>query len=685
MRLTLALVFVLQLFSLVLAQPLPGNSDEEAYPEIVRVSYVQGEVKLSTGRKGSPDLGTRWVAAEVNLPIQEGATLATEQGRAEVEFEDGSVIYLAEHSVLQFMGLTSSPRGTSSDVGLLTGTATIAQESDGHDKFTLETAHNAIHSDEAFTLRVESGLNGARFRVVDGSLAASEGTKSVLLKAGDAFECLDGVMYQVEEPEDQPNIKAWDEWVSAQRATRDADIAKGLKESGLSAPIPGLVDLVRDGTFTDCPPYGRCWIPNGEEYAGSLQTGAEDAKRQAGQATSTPQNTQSSPIARNAPVAGQGNRNGRQAGQAPSLSYSRYQWIDYRDFDCPFIFGGRMLVARTPKNPRGTVVWTSPAKLVGSGWWATCHAGRWASPEQRQPRRFFRKPHHKGVSPPPPRKVFWVVGPKSRNGSFLRVRTAEGVGFIPRHPLDVNGKPPLNARNGILVFHEEKGQLIAKTVEWKSFAIDNYQPGGYRENRMKGMPRVPRPVIEAKLLEDGTKPNFIESLARDEKGQFAIHYDYKTRSFVANLGMTDSRGHTWTVPIAHLNPVSGSYSNPHPDSGGRTFTGRGESRGGASGGSGWHVSHGNSGVGKGFWNALRGDSRGSSGASGSSHSSSSGSGSGGTGGGGSHGSSGGGGGGGSGSHSSSSGGGGWSGGGGGGGGVSTSAPASAPSGGGRPH
>jgi hypothetical protein len=64
-------------------------------------------------RKGSPDLGKDWIEAGVNLPIEEGATLATEEGRSQVEFENGSVAYQAEHSVLQFKGLKSNSQGTS--------------------------------------------------------------------------------------------------------------------------------------------------------------------------------------------------------------------------------------------------------------------------------------------------------------------------------------------------------------------------------------------------------------------------------------------------------------------------------------------------------------------------------------------------------------------------------------------
>ena len=35
-----------------------------------------------------------------------------------------------------------------------------------------------------------------------------------------------------------------------------------LKASGLTSPLPGLIDLYEEGTFFPCAPYGTCWQPN---------------------------------------------------------------------------------------------------------------------------------------------------------------------------------------------------------------------------------------------------------------------------------------------------------------------------------------------------------------------------------------------------------------------------------------
>ncbi len=172
MRFTQSLVWLAMLCGATVVEgQTPATAAATSRPQAVRVSYVQGEVKVSTGTAGQPDLSTKWVAAGVNFPIVKGATLATENGRAEVEFENGSMAYLAEHSVLQFLKLKSDPQGTTSLIRLLTGRATFELESNGHDVFEIGSSAAMFRMKEKTALRVESALDGALFRVVEGTIA----------------------------------------------------------------------------------------------------------------------------------------------------------------------------------------------------------------------------------------------------------------------------------------------------------------------------------------------------------------------------------------------------------------------------------------------------------------------------------------------------------------------------------
>src|ERR1700686_4176130 len=79
---------------------------------VVRLSLAEGQVLVS--HAGS----NVWDEAPANLPLQEGDTLATQDGRAAIEFENGATAYLAENSVLQITQLGFSGGGRATDLTL---------------------------------------------------------------------------------------------------------------------------------------------------------------------------------------------------------------------------------------------------------------------------------------------------------------------------------------------------------------------------------------------------------------------------------------------------------------------------------------------------------------------------------------------------------------------------------------
>ena len=639
MRHTQPLVSLLVLCGAVsLAKPIPTNATERGQPQIVRVSYVQGEVKLSTGRRGSPDLGKDWIAAGVSLPIEEGATLATEDGRAEVEFENGSVAYLAEHSVLQFEELTSDSQRTRTEIRLMTGTASFAHESNGRDETIIATAGCALQIEGAMVLRVESALDGTLFRIVEGSHRVYGGTTKSTFPSGpgSAFQCVDGALSRGEGLQDDPGQKAWDQWVGEQQAARKADIEKGLKESGLSAPIPGLVDLVREGTFTDCPPYGKCWEPREES----------ELPQEQGQAKATP-----APRAQGAEAPGQVDAN------AAQIANVRYVWVREDEGSYSFSvdpcgwgpiadekYWVDKLLKITPEHPEGEVVkkhWGSSTSYPGMGpswrWrrypWATCYAGSWALS-----RPYYSSSCGAGKTDKAghclPLKKKWVVGPKRKGGSFLHVKLGKHDGFIPRHPLDVQGKRPLNAKDGVLVFHERGGIEVAKIKATpKDLKIVDNMPPGCETNWAKNLPKVEKPVIEGRLLNGGSgSASLTARLNAVMKSQPSIRYDYKAGDFAVFAKRTGGpERNERPVVFEHLSSPQGYGSGSHwGSSGGNSGSSSGwrgsgssggHSGGGSVGGGGNHG--GNSGGGHGGGGGhSSGGGGGSYGGGGGSHSSS---------------------------------------------------------------
>src|SRR5499427_2288838 len=83
-------------------------SADASHARIIRLSSVSGDVRFATVTHGDPltDSKANWDAAQMNLPIRQGYVLATDNGRAEVEFENGTLAFLKENSVLEFYDLS---------------------------------------------------------------------------------------------------------------------------------------------------------------------------------------------------------------------------------------------------------------------------------------------------------------------------------------------------------------------------------------------------------------------------------------------------------------------------------------------------------------------------------------------------------------------------------------------------
>src|ERR1700685_3852253 len=75
-----------------------------SHARVVSLSLVEGRVIAR--RPGS----TKWVGVTLNMPIEEGVSLATaKHGFAEVQFENGSTVRLGELSRIDFKQLALAP------------------------------------------------------------------------------------------------------------------------------------------------------------------------------------------------------------------------------------------------------------------------------------------------------------------------------------------------------------------------------------------------------------------------------------------------------------------------------------------------------------------------------------------------------------------------------------------------
>src|SRR6266481_8704425 len=100
---------------------LVSSASAESKARIVRLSDVQGSVQMDRGT------GDGFDKTFLNMPVVEGSRLKTgDDGRAEVEFEDGSALRVVPNSEVEFTRLALGDDGQKlSTMRLAAGTAYI--------------------------------------------------------------------------------------------------------------------------------------------------------------------------------------------------------------------------------------------------------------------------------------------------------------------------------------------------------------------------------------------------------------------------------------------------------------------------------------------------------------------------------------------------------------------------------
>src|SRR5439155_5183022 len=273
------LIFLVSFLPL-LATPLGLFASEDTSRD-VRLDIVQGDVRLSRGNHNRPDLKQPWEEALSGESISQGFAISTGDGRASIDFEDGSTIYLAENSALLFNDLSVNDLGPASAVSLLAGSATFQLTPRVGNPFFISTPADRlfVNPPEDFFARVDAyvdatainpqGIKGETLNRIDTAPVRFAKGETLFMQGGAVVE-ISAVLQQRRTV--APVSADWDPWVAERAEEKAAVMSAALKASGLSSPIPGLADLYRHGTFFQCAPYGTCWEPQESESARQSST-----------------------------------------------------------------------------------------------------------------------------------------------------------------------------------------------------------------------------------------------------------------------------------------------------------------------------------------------------------------------------------------------------------------------------
>jgi len=633
-------LLLLPLLLLIAPPAISQTGSDFIQPEIVRITYVEGDVRLSSGNAKASDgvIGKNWVQAQAGVPIQQGYNVSTGAGKAEIEFEDGSVLYLADDSTLLFDQLFDMSDAPNTTLELISGTATIDVQPVEHGLFKLETPNSdfiSLEYPQTDFLRVDSYLDGMAVTPQKDTSTRQDGAIETQLRAGQRVIYGANGVPDVGDPSKLTPPDAWDQWVANRSAARQTAMQAALKASGLTEPVPGLVDLNEHGTFSQCAPYGTCWQPTPPAAEAAPQTAPAQSSQAV--AATTAQVTQSSPQAQTQiPPAAPSNPGN--AGPQPIRVRGTFgagvcrSVTEFEQWDPK-----KQQWVHRPLYDRYSYYWD----------WAACRAGNWMHRNHGFVLVLHKTlPKHRYPHPP----VVWVhVGNKT--------------GFVPRSPLDKNGQLPANLKYGLFVPSGKPDEPAKLTPVKSTDKVKILDAPKQFVDITSALPPQERPVIQAQVLDPKSLPapkaTTLAEQAAEKDAKSVITYDYDKKGFLA----TRSSGSGATpkpVLVAKLappgtTPLSGvAWNHVVQPAGSRGSSGAIAAGGGNKGGS--RSSGGNSG--------NKGAGRSSGGRSGGGSSGGRGSGGGSSGGGGSRGYSGGGG-----SGGGARGGGGSGGGGGGGGRV----------------
>jgi hypothetical protein len=475
----------------------PSNA---TYPQIVRIRYMEGDVRVARGKQDEKAGGSTWEQAVAGLPLATGFNLVTGTGRAEIEFEDASTVYLAENSALTFNDIHTTGGVPFTVIALLSGTATMCVQPEfPTEEFEVKTptgSVSAAYPNETF-VRITGFVDGKTLKFLrDTTVYLLGSTRPVQYSIGETVTTRVDSPVALADSKAPDALAAWDTWVSKRVATRLQAQSAMLQASGLKEPIPGLTDMDGHGTFFPCAPYGTCWEPVDDS-----------APVEAG--TAVPATRPAAMPARQA------------VGAAPAAQSAVAHPVDRFEQDTflPCLPDEiRTLVERDRVTGKERVVWTRTEAIPGVFWgieswdWAVCHAGFW----------IYR------TAPNGRHRYVWVVNRRRHHHPPVRwFKPGPGrkVAFVPLHPRDVAGTRPVNLKHEAFQVGGKGRSMERVTLEpGRQIQVLNSPPKEFNKPFFAPLAHAEEPRVEVHNVGEPL-------VASKDKGP-ALTFDHRSQSFL---------------------------------------------------------------------------------------------------------------------------------------------------------
>jgi hypothetical protein len=236
------------------------RADDSGLPErAVRLSSVDGQVQLSKGNQVLAD------GAVANTPLFEGTRVTTgDDGRAEIQFEDGSVARLSPNSSLTLSVLRGASANGEAEITLNGGLGYFELQNGGQSGAMSVKFGDGVATAGGFTvMRINLDNPPGELAVFSGNAHLERGGAMTVDLHGGESVALSGndvsryTLNETIEPD------SWDSWNSDrdQLMTSQSAARTGATQNYAQGSNPAWNDLDANGNWYDVPGQGQIWSP----------------------------------------------------------------------------------------------------------------------------------------------------------------------------------------------------------------------------------------------------------------------------------------------------------------------------------------------------------------------------------------------------------------------------------------
>ena len=235
---------------------------------VVRLSDVEGTVRILRDKQ------TEFSQAMMNMPLAQGTSIETgADGRAEIEFEDGSVARITPNSALNLEKLATSPSGAlETTVEQSSGLVYYELRNDAQTSYTVAFDQRTVMPTVNSTFRVNLGATPAELAVIDGGVQVHGASNGYLAEVRQnqtiQFKPSNGSNYTIAQGIVPNGFDDWNDQRDEEAAKEAANQTPARVQQGAGSLMDngvgyGWGDLDTYGGWYPLPGYGMMWQPNG--------------------------------------------------------------------------------------------------------------------------------------------------------------------------------------------------------------------------------------------------------------------------------------------------------------------------------------------------------------------------------------------------------------------------------------